>query len=370
MKTLLQINTVVNSGSTGRIAEDIGKFVINNGWESYIAYGLNDMPSASQKIKIGHSIDIILHFRKTQLLDRHGFGSKCATKRLIRRIKEIKPDVIHLHNLHGYYINIRVLFNYLSQANIPVVWTLHDCWAYTGHCAYHDMANCIRWETGCYSCPLSYYYPGSKLLDNSKKNYRQKRELFTSVSNMTMVAVSKWHAGNIARSFLNKYPIRVIYNGIDTDVFRPYPSVRAEYNIPDDKFMVFGVANIWEIRKGLEDFVALSRVVGEDTQIVLVGLPQEKIDALPENIIGIPRTENMKRLAELYSSADVHACLSVLETMGMTIYESLSCGTPAVVYLTHERNGWRTRQGGPDLFWGHRRAEGDQRGIAEGAGSG
>ena len=158
---ILQINTIVNSGSTGRITEDIGQVLITYGHESYIAYGRGNRPSNSKLIKIGNQADVYLHGLKTVLFDRHGFGSKEATLKLVEQIDEIKPDAIGLHNIHGYYLNIEVLFNYLKDKNIPIVWTLHDCWAFTGHCTYFDSIDCKKWKTQCESCPKTKYYPTS-----------------------------------------------------------------------------------------------------------------------------------------------------------------------------------------------------------------
>ena len=174
--TLLQINTVINSGSTGRIAEALGETVISHDWQSYIAYGRNPRPSSSRPIRIGNKLDIYNHVFQTRLFDNHGLGSRKSTKQLINHIEKINPDIIHLHNIHGYYLNIKVLFDWLRTANIPIVWTLHDCWTFTGHCAYFTAANCNRWQTECHNCPEKHNYPKSILLDRSKENYQLKKQ--------------------------------------------------------------------------------------------------------------------------------------------------------------------------------------------------
>ncbi len=335
MKTLLQINSVVNSGSTGRIAEDIGRIALDKGWESYIAYARNERPSQSQLIKIGSDWDIKMHGVQTRLLDNHGFASKRATHKFIEEVERIKPTIIHLHNIHGYYINIEILFNYLAKADIPVVWTLHDCWAFTGHCCHFTFIGCDKWKTHCYECPQKKSYPASYLIDNSRNNFSRKRELFNSVKSMTIVPVSNWLGGLVGESFLKDYPIKVIHNGVDLDTFKPMntESVAKKYNT-QNKFVLLGVANIWAGRKGLNDFKELSKHLNNDEVIVLVGLSKEQTKDLPSNIIGLERTESVQELAELYSLADVFINPTYEDNFPTTNIESLACGTPVVTYNT------------------------------------
>lgn len=221
MPTLLQIVVEGNTGSTGTIAEAIGELAMHQGWESYIAHGRFPRSSKSQTIRIGSGFDVILHGIKTRLFDRHGLGSRNATKLLIDRIQKIKPDIIHLHHIHGYYINIELLFNYLSGADIPVIWTFHDCWSITGHCAYFDFADCDKWKTECNHCPQKKEYPASFCLDRSTKNYNLKKALFTSVKKMVVVPVSDWLKNIVLESFMQDIPVQTIHNGIDTSVFKP-----------------------------------------------------------------------------------------------------------------------------------------------------
>lgn len=335
MKKLLQINSVVNTGSTGRIAEEIGQTAIEAGWESYIAFGRNERPSASALIKVGTERDIKIHGLQTRLFDRHGLGSRRATKELIRKIEKIEPNVIHLHNIHGYYINIEVLFQYLRIADLPVVWTFHDCWPITGHCSYFTFVGCDKWKTNCYSCPKKKEYPSSWFLDRSSKNHVLKKELFTSLPNLTLVPVSQWLSGILDESFLQDYPIRVIHNGINTDIFKPSATAnfRVKYQL-ENKFILLGVANIWDRRKGLDDFIELSKLLNSDFQIVLVGLTQKQIEQLPENIIGIERTESVEELAEIYAESDVFLNPTYEDNFPTTNLESLACGTPVVTYRT------------------------------------
>lgn len=334
MPTLLQINVEANRGSVGRIAEQIGQIVIRKGWKSYIAYARNEASSESELIKIGSRIDICWHGVKTRLWDKHGLGSGRATKKLIKTIENIRPDIIQLHNIHGYYLNMEILFTYLATLEIPIVWVLHDCWPITGHCTYFDFTGCSKWKTGCHHCPLKREYPGSYFLDRSSENYRLKKYLFTGIKNMTIVTVSNWLKHIVEQSFLREYPIQTIFNGVDINVFRPdteIACVRSKYDL-DNKFLILGVAGVWANRKGLEDFKKLRDKLAKDIVILLVGLSKKQIRELPEGIIGLTRTECVEELAKLYNLADVHVSFSVEETFGLTIAESMSCGTPVIVY--------------------------------------
>jgi len=333
MKKLLQINSVINSGSTGRIAEEIGQMAIKSGWVSYIAYGRNERPSTSNLIRIGNDKDVKLHGLQTRLFDRHGLSSRKATSDFIKQIDNIKPDIVHLHNIHGYYINIEVLFHYLKNANVPVVWTFHDCWPITGHCSHFSYVGCEKWKSQCFECPQKSGYPASYFIDRSKKNYILKKELFNSLPNLTLVPVSQWLSGVLEESFLQNYPIKVINNGINTEVFKPSLSsdFRNKYGLKD-KFILLGVASVWEERKGLKDFIELSKLLDSDYQIVLVGLTKKQIELLPKNILGIERTESVYALADIYASADIVLNLSYEETFGLTTVEGFACGTPGIVY--------------------------------------
>lgn len=334
-KTLLQINSVVNSGSTGRIAEEIGLMAKAVGWDSYIAYGRNERPSTSKLIRIGNDTDVKLHGLETRIFDRHCLGSRRATFSFIQQLEEIKPSIIHLHNIHGYYINIEVLFHYLKKTDIPVVWTLHDCWPITGHCSYFTFVGCEKWKTNCYNCPQKKEYPASYLMDRSKKNFILKKELFNSLPNLTLVPVSQWLSDILRESFLKKYPIQVVNNGINIDVFKPTGRVnfRNKYHL-QNKFLLLGVASIWDRRKGLKDFIEISKLLDIENQIVLVGLTKEQIRELPNNIIGIERTESVESLAEIYSTSDIFLNPTYEDNFPTTNLESLACGTPVITYKT------------------------------------
>ena len=334
MHKLLQICVEGNRGSTGRLAESIGEEVMKNGWESFIAYGRFSRPSKSKLFQIGNYADILFHGLLTRIFDRHGLGSARATKKLIKFIQQVRPDVIHLHHLHGYYVNIEVLFNYLSNSNIPVIWTFHDCWSMTGHCTHFSHIDCDRWKSCCYKCPQKMEYPASFFADRSKMNFKLKKELFNSVKKLTIVSVSNWLDNIVSLSFLKNQNRKVIYNGINLDIFNYQVNdtiTRSKYGI-GKKFLILGVANPWTEKKGFFDFIKLSNKISYDTVVVLVGLSKKQILNLPDNIIGIEKTDNQKELRDLYSAANLFINFSVEETFGLTTAESLACGTPAVVY--------------------------------------
>lgn len=333
---ILQINTSVNSGSTGRIAEDIGLAIREAGYDSFIAGAYTNQLSQSEVIAVGNDWDRKLHGIKTRLFDRHGFGSANSTKRLIAKIREIKPDLIHLQNIHGYYLNIQILFDYLKEVQLPVVWTFHDCWPFTGHCTYFDAVNCSKWQVECHHCPNLKAYPASWLIDQSSLNFKDKKRLFNGLSSLHIVTPSIWLANHIKKSFLSSYPVWVINNGIDLTAFKLQESsgsIRNKYNLKA-RFILLGVASIWDKRKGLSDFIQLSEFLEKDMQLVLVGLSKEQQVGLPANITAIERTENIGDLAALYSAADVFINPTYVDNFPTTNIEALACGTPVITYKT------------------------------------
>ena len=332
-KKILQINECL-SGSTGSIARQIGDMAISFGWDSWIAYSAfeKEIPCKSQLIKIGNKIDYLLHALETRLLDNHGFSSKKATNTLIKRIESLSPDVIHLHNIHGYYLNFKLLFDYLQQSSIPVIWTMHDCWPFTGHCALFNHVNCQKWQDGCYKCSETRDYPKA-YFDRSKRNWKAKKDAFMKVKNLTIVTVSDWLASTVEKSFLGRRNIVVIKNGIDVERFVPSDStsVKRKFGLVGKKVLI-AVSVVWDYRKGLNDYMKLSKHLYERYVIVLVGLTEKQISSLPPGIIGVKKTENVEQLVALYNMADVVLSLSYGETFGMTIAEGMACGKPAIVY--------------------------------------
>lgn len=324
MTKLLQINTVANSGSTGKIAEQIGLEAMATGWESYIAYGRGKPNSKSHLIRIGCDADMYLHGLQSRLLDNHGLASLTATRFLIKRLKEINPDLVHLHNIHGYYLNYPLLFQALREWGGPIVWTLHDCWPMTGHCSHFNSAGCYRWKEECHGCPALDIYPKSILLDRSRRNHRRKKEAFLSVlPQLTMVPVSHWMAGVVRESFLKGARVQVIHNGIDLDIFRP---------TGEKKRYMLGVANTWDERKGLADIIHLRSMLPSDIGLIIVGLTPAQIRSLPAGITGIQRTENQQQLVRIYSEALAFINPTYNETLSTTSIEAQACGTPSICY--------------------------------------
>ena len=329
---ILQINSVCGIGSTGRIVTDLHTILTDRGHQSSIAYGRDSAHNCKQAIRIGSKLDNVLHVGRTRLFDSHGFGSATATQKLITQIKILDPDVIHLHNIHGYYLHIRLLFEYLKEVNKPVIWTLHDCWSFTGHCSYFDFVGCDRWQSKCYNCPLKGDYPKSIGLDRSRLNFKQKKALFTGLEKLTLVTPSYWLAGLVKQSFLKKYPVEVIHNGIDLEAFQPTPSCfRQRYNL-ENKFILLGVAAVWTERKGYDYFLELATRLKPDETLVLVGVNEKQIKSFPDNIIGIGRTSSTTELAEIYSAADVFVNPTLEEVLGLVNIEALSCGTPVITF--------------------------------------
>lgn len=332
---ILQINSVCGISSTGRIVVDICKEAQKKGHICKVAYGEVKYSNAASGIdtyEIGSQIDCVTHAILTRISDRHGRGSKSATKRFIREIEAFHPDVIHLHNLHGYYLNYSLLFDYIKSRKVKVFWTLHDCWPFTGHCVYFDYIGCEKWMEGCHHCPQKKSYPSSVLIDGSRTNYRTKKEAFQGVADMTIIVPSKWLKERVEKSFLGEYPVEVVYNGVDLDNFCPTDSsFRSDYQL-EKKYVVLGVANVWDNRKGLNIFIELSQRLPRDVAIVLVGVSLEQKKKLPMTVIGIEHTNSKKELAEIYSAADLFVNPSVEETFGLTTIEAMACGTEAIVY--------------------------------------
>lgn len=330
------INTVCGSGSTGRICADIARNLIVKNHEVRICYGRGSVPADLNKyaVNIESEMGVRLHAIETRLFDNSGFSSRRATKKFIKWLENYNPDIIHLHNLHGYYLNIEMFFDYLKKNNQKIIWTLHDCWPFTGHCAYFDFAGCDKWITQCEKCVQKKEYPKSIFVDNSYNNYTIKRKLFAGLEDMVIVTPSEWLKGLVKVSFLKEYPIKVINNGIDIKQFIYLKSdLRKRYHIGQKK-VILGVASVWNQRKGLEFFLELAQKLNNNYQIVLIGLNDKQLSAMPSNIIGIKKTESIKNLAEWYSTADVFVNPTLEDNYPTTNLEAQACGTPAITFRT------------------------------------
>jgi len=345
MKTLLQININANIGSTGRIAEQIGMLAIKEGWRSIIAYGREKRNSASELIKINSRWSILWHVFLSHVFDGDGSGSYFATRRLIKRLERIKPDLIHLHIIHDSFINYKLLFSYISKHDIPVVWTFHDCWAFTGHCTHFESIGCGKWIEGCCRCPAPHNYKKLEIFNFARCNYVNKKKSFLGAHNLTLVSVSKWVDNCVSKSFLSSVNHIVINNGIDLTVFKPVVLDRAV--IPDylslyiqqiieassgGRINVLGVAANWSNDKGLNEFCELA--TDPIYQIIMVGVTPELANMLPDNIIKIGKVESPKDLALLYNYADVFLNPTYSDSYPTVNIESIACGTPVVTYRT------------------------------------
>lgn len=329
------INVVCGIRSTGRICTDLADALTEQGHTVKIAYGREQVPEKYKKYayRIGTNLDVKLHGLKARLLDAAGFGSKRATIKFIEWVKKYDPDVIHLHNIHGYYINVEVLFDYLRTCGKKIIWTLHDCWAFTGHSAYCDAIDCVQWISGCDKCPQKKEYPKS-FLDRSKCYWKRKKMVFTRIPNLTIVTPSNWLAGLVKKSFLCNYPVQVIHNGIDTSQFHPMDNnFKSDHDI-ENSVMLLGVSTSWDEMKGYSDYLKLADMLGDGYRVVLVGLTKEQKENLPTNVVGIERTNSVRELAQIYSAADLFLNLSYCENYPTVNLEAVACGTPVLTYNT------------------------------------
>ena len=328
------INTVCGVGSTGKITTALLRLLKEQGHQGRIAYGFGEAKSVDpgEAYRIVSRQQYYAHNLLSRLTDREGLFSTGATKRLVADIRRYDPDVIHLHNLHGHYLNYEVLFRYLAEAGKRVVWTLHDCWAMTGHCTHFMAVGCEQWKTGCARCTQLRQYPACYTRGNVQRNYQKKKAAFSGVENMTLVTPSHWMADAAQESFLHRFPVHVIHNGIDLSVFRPAEShFRKKYHC-EDKIVLLGVAFEWGSRKGLDVFIELAKRLDDRYKIVLVGTNDAIDRELPESILSIHRTQNQQELAEIYTAADLLVNPTREEAFGLVNAEALACGTPVVTF--------------------------------------
>lgn len=335
MPRLFQINTTIGRGSTGKIAEQISSLAREAGWECFIAHGPRFVGGSEMfSYQVSGHFTELRHYALSRVFDRHGLGSCSSTKKLIEEFETVKPDVVHIHNIHGYYANYQLLFSFLAEKGIPTVMTMHDFWLMTGHCAYINKS-CVKWETGCGNCPRLKEYPAA-FFDRTRKNWALKKELFEGFNNnnLVIVPVSYWLEGFAKRSLLQNCHINVIQNGVDVKLFQPYEGEHSEFwkMIDWSKHTIITVADRWTDANGFHDIMALSKLLPDDMQIVMVGLNEPLLQGLPEKIVGIGHTDNVQQLIELYTSADVLFNSSTEVTFGLVTAEAMACGTPVIVF--------------------------------------
>ncbi len=329
-----QINVVCGSGSTGRIAVALGENIKKNNGQCRIAYGRGSAPAGVDSFPMTSKIQVYFHALMARLFDKQGAYSKSATKRLIADIENYQPDIIHLHNIHGYYLNYELLFTFLKSYHKPVVWTMHDCWALTGHCAHYESVDCDKWQTRCNECPNLKGYPAAYYGGNVGRNYDKKQRLFNSIENMTIVTPSEWLQRQVSLSYLKDKKTIAIQNGIDLDIFKPTGSDIKEKLCPAGQKLLLGVTGTWTKNKGLDDFIRLRGLLSEDYVICLVGLSKKQMKQLPEGITGVERTESVTELAQYYSAADLFLNLTYEDTFPTTNIEAIACGSPVLTYRT------------------------------------
>lgn len=334
MMKVFQINAVCGNCSTGKIAVDLYRILEKEGNSCKIAYGRRSAPKDVDTYKICGKLSNLLHIAISMIFDNAGFIGKRNTRKLIKQIERYNPDIVQLHSLQGYYIDIEELLKYLAKINKPVVYTLHNCWSFTGHCNYFDYVGCEKWKKECNNCPQKNTYPPSLVLDNSKKNYYKKKKLLNDIKKLTLVTPSNWLTNLVKQSFLKEKDVLTIYNGIDLNKFKPIKSdFREKYDL-ENKFIILGVANVWEKRKGLESFIKLSEKLDNNFKIVLVGLSKKQLKKIPKNILGIQRTNSIEELAQIYTTADVFFNPTYEDNFPTTNIESIACGTPVITYKT------------------------------------
>lgn len=349
MKVLF-VNSVCGYGSTGKIVERLAREVESCGGESLVCYGRYDYSGEVCAIKITSKTENYVNAFNARLLDNDGFGLKSPTKRLIKVIEEFKPDVINLHNLHGYYLNIKVLFEYLASTNIKIVWTFHDCWALTGHCVHFEYAKCDKYISSCYNCSQKKEYPTTLLLDNSKNNYEKKKALLGKIKkeNLIVVTPSLWLKNIVEKSILSNFEVVCINNGVDLQNFK--------YKQCEVKKTVLTVASTWTEKKGYKDVIELASRLRGEYKVVMVGVSDKQVEELKgTDIVAIKRTSNQKELAELYRNALVFVNPTYEDNFPTTNIEALASGTPVITYKTggsveviEKGNGYVVKQGNID----------------------
>lgn len=355
MLSVFQINATANSGSTGRIAEQINLIAQKHGWKTFIAYGRKRTESQSYLIRVGSIAQVYEHYLEHRVFDNDGLASRMATRRLVQRITAIKPDIIHLNNIHDHWVNYRILFESLNLLGIPVVWTLHDCWPFTGGCPHFVSVQCQRWKNGTCGkgCPLKRRTICRRFFEKTRRHFELKQSLFTANKDLTIVPVSYWLEGFVSQSFLKDKRIQTIHNGVDLAVFRPTVDnvVLEKYGLAKGRYVI-GVANVWDESKGINDFIKLSRLLSPETKIVLVGNKRGQVKSFPSNIVDVPFTESVGELAALYSSATLFVNFTYEDNYPSTNLEAMACGTPVLTYRTGgspeavtPATGWVIEQG-------------------------
>lgn len=326
---VVQINATCGIGSTGKICVGISQVLTAANIENYILCSKNN--GYPLGIACAGSRYIKLQALKSKLLGNYGFNSKRVTQKMIAELERIQPDIVHLHNIHGHDCNLEMLFTYFRRKGTKLIWTFHDCWAFTAYCPHFTMAKCDKWRSYCGEC--AQYRNYTWFFDRSQVLFEKKKKLFTDL-NLTIVSPSRWLADLVKQSFLKECPVSVIHNGINLNVFQPVTgSFREKFNL-ENKKIVLGVSFGWGPKKGLDVFIELAQRLPKDYQVVLVGTDPNVDQLLPENLVSIHRTQNQQELAEIYAASDVFVNPTREENYPTVNMEALACGTPVLTFRT------------------------------------
>ncbi len=355
---VLQINACYGYLSTGIIVEDIEKLLIENGCESYIGYQ-SKAKEMSNGYKIGTGLDRKFHGLYSRIFGKQGYVSKNQTRKFLKWVDEIKPDIVHLHNLHSNYLNFNILISYLAENNIKTVYTFHDCWAFTGKCTHYSFVKCNKWKEACGNCPKNKHEVPSLFFDVTSKVIKDRTEHLNKISDLTIVSCSNWMKKQVELSHLTPKKVVTIYNGVNTNIFKPHEnSFRKDYSL-NDKFVILGFANKWCLENNMAGVKSLVEQLKDDEKIVIVGCNEEqkKYFSAYKKVIALGFIKDRLELSDIYASSNVFVNLTYEDTLPTVNMESLCCETPVITFnscgspeLVSNENGMVVEQGNFDAI--------------------
>lgn len=332
---VVQINVTCGQGSTGVIAVEIAELLKQNGHESFIAYG-QGKSSYPGSYRIGCDIDNKIHaLVNTRIWGEEGSGSIISTINFLKWLEIIRPDIIHIHNLHTNFLNYNLFFRYLANKRIPVVWSFFDCWPFTGRCTHFTEIGCRRWERECYDCP-QFKTSGNRswFFDKSRKLFLQKKQWFNTIADLDIIVCSHWLKREVEKSICKEHPIHMIYNWIDVEKFHWIHDggVYERYHLDPTKKVLVSVSAFWDDKTTrLNDAIRLASILPKEYQLAIIG-KKTSTKEIPENIVHIDYVAGTQELSKLYSCALAYVNFSVEDTFGKVMAEAQLCGTPAIVF--------------------------------------
>lgn len=330
---VLQINAVYGYKSTGIIVKDIGETLQKVSDECYYAYQSSREP-VKNGYRVGGTLSWKWHALYARLLGKQAYASKIATRRFLKWIDKVNPDIVHLHNLHSNYINLNILCDYLAKRAIPTVITMHDCWYFTGKCTHYSAVKCDKWQTSCGSCPLNKSEQPSLFFDCTSKVLEDKTKHLLKLKNLTLVGCSEWIANEAKKSKLQSANIQVVYNGVDTAIFTPHDSqIRNELGI-ENQFVILGMADKWCLEQNRDVVERLITSQDSNTKFVIVGCKEEQKEHFKSfnNVLALGYITDRNKLSDIYSAADVFVNLTRADTLPTVNMESICCGTPVITF--------------------------------------